>query len=80
MTYFNSIILIILLLLLYFWITKPSESMCNKFSSCNDLKNNTCWEPSQMQALIDNSPTQGVQCDIRPDCSKYMYDGRFNVV
>jgi putative component of membrane protein insertase Oxa1/YidC/SpoIIIJ protein YidD len=33
-----------------------------------------------MQALIDNSPTQGVQCDIRPDCSKYMYDGRFNVV
>jgi hypothetical protein len=34
-----------------------------------------CWEPNQMRALIDNSPTQTAVCDKYSDCSKYMHDG-----
>lgn len=43
----------------------------------NDLKVafGSCWEPNQMRALIDNSPTQTAVCDLNANCSGYMKDG-----
>lgn len=38
----------------------------------------SCWEPNQMRALIDNSPTQQAVCDYNSDCSKYMSAGYIN--